>query len=410
MKVILSESLNDMITLQEARKRIHKAVKRSQPDLVSLTWAVGCVAAEDIAAPINVPEFPSSAMDGIALRIADLGGDGPWRLPIQSVIAAGDSTQVTLKDGYAVKVMTGAPLAKGADAVIPIEDVTIESNQVIIREKPPRGTFVRPLGNDITCGQILFRKGELLKPADIGVLASVGLTNVMVIPRPRIALISTGSEIVEPGEKLKYGQIYDSNSPTLYSLLTCDRFPVTTRIRVSTNDLEPLYETLQECLENHDLVITTGGVSMGDYDFIPKITKTLGGKILFHKVAVKPGKPTLMADFGGRWLISLPGNPVSAVVGYFLYVRQVISRLSGVHYEPQSSWATLASDMTITGNRYNVIGARLENTGDGLFAYPSSRQESGRLSSIRGISGLIMVEAGARTIKKGSRVLVELTD
>lgn len=410
MKVILSESLNDMITLQEARKRIHKAVKRSQPDLVSLTWAVGCVAAEDIVAPINVPEFPSSAMDGIALRIADLGGDGPWHLPIQSVIAAGDSTQITLKDGYAVKIMTGAPLAKGADAVIPIEDVTIESNQVIIRKRPPLGKFVRPLGNDITSGQILFRKGELLKPADIGVLASVGLTSVMVIPRPRIALISTGSEIVEPGEKLKYGQIYDSNSPTLYSLLTCDRFPVTTRIRVSTNDLEPLYETLQECLENHDLVITTGGVSMGDYDFIPKITKTLGGKILFHKVAVKPGKPTLMADFGGRWLISLPGNPVSAVVGYFLYVRQVISRLSGVHYEPQSSWATLASDMTITGNRYNVIGARLENTGDSLIAYPSSRQESGRLSSIRGISGLIMVEAGARTIKKGSRVLVELTD
>ncbi len=399
-----------MITLREARRRINEAVKRSQPGLVSLTSAVGCVVAEDITAPINVPEFPSSAMDGIALRIADLGRDGPWRLPIQSVIAAGDSTQVTLKDGYAVKVMTGAPLAKGTDAVIPIEDVTIESNQVIIGERPPLGKFVRPLGNDVTSGQILFREGEVLKPADIGVLASAGLTNVMVIPRPRIALISTGSEIVEPGEKLKYGQIYDSNSPTLYSLLTYDRFPVTTRTRVSTNDLEPLLETLQECLENHDLVITTGGVSMGDYDFIPKITNTLGGEILFHKVDMKPGKPVLMAFFRGRWLISLPGNPVSAVVGYFLYVRWVVARLSGVHYEPQSSWATLASDMTITGNRYNVIGARLENTGDSLFAYPSSRQGSGRLSSIRGISGLIMVEAGARTIKKGSRVLVELTD
>ncbi|MEW5995143.1 MAG: gephyrin-like molybdotransferase Glp [Candidatus Zixiibacteriota bacterium] len=399
-----------MITLQEAVKRIDEAVKRLQPASVPLAEAVGCLVSEDIAAPISVPQFSSSAMDGIALRVADLSGNGPWRLPIQSVIAAGHSQQVTLKDRHAAKVMTGAPLAEDADTVIPIESVTIESNHVIIRERPPLGEYVRPLGNDITLGQMLFRQGELLKPVDTGVLASVGITNVMVIPQPKIAVISTGSELVEPGEKLRYGQIYDSNSPALCSLLGHDRFPVTTRTRVSTNDREPLFKALRECIKNHDLVISTGGVSMGDYDFIPEITRTLGGTILFHKVAVKPGKPTLMAHFGDRWLLSLPGNPVSAVVGYYLYVRRIIARLSGVPYEPESSHAILASDVTITDSRYAIIGARLEATDGGLIGHPSLRQESGRLSSICGINGLIMVEGGKRTIKKGARVFVEFMD
>lgn len=347
-------------------------------------------------------------MDGVALRVADLEGEGPWRLPIQSVIEAGDTTVHTLIDKHTVKIMTGAPLAEGADAVIPVEDVSLDADRVTIAEKPKVGAFIRPLGNDITSGQVLYRQGDPIRPGDIGILASIGLTQVTVIPKPRIALVSTGSEIVEPGADLKHGQIFDSNIPTLYSLLTYDRYPVATQMRVSTNELGPLRDKLRECLENHDLVITTGAVSMGDFDFIPDVVEALGGKTLFHKLAVKPGKPTLMADFGGCWLLSLPGNPVSALMGYHLYVRRIVSLLMGFRYEPPTSQAMLGSDVTVTGKRFNIVGARLENTADGLIAYPTQRQESGRLSSTLGINGLIMIEAGAKTLKKGNTVLVEL--
>ncbi|UCG60817.1 MAG: molybdopterin molybdotransferase MoeA [Candidatus Zixiibacteriota bacterium] len=400
--------MSSLVSLTEAQQRVQKAVKQLPPRPMPLTSAIGSIVGEDIRSPINVPQFPRSAMDGIAVRTADLKGDGPWCLPIQTVIEAGNTTPHSLLDQHVVKIMTGAPLAEGADAVIKIEDVIVQDNKAVISQLPAPGSFIRPMGNDITSGQVLFRRGDLLRPGDIGILASIGLQQVMVTPRPRIALVSTGSEIVEPGAQLQYGQIYDSNIPTLYSLLSYDRFPVQTQERVRSNDLEPLRETLKRCLEHHDLVITTGAVSMGDYDFIPDIVTALGGKLLFYKVAVKPGKPTLIADMGQCWLVSLPGNPVSVLVGYFLYVRRVVSRLSGLPFEPVRSHATLAGDVRVSGNRFNIVGARLEKTVKGLVAHPSPRQESGRLSSARSIDGLMMIEGGTRTVKKGTQVLVEL--
>jgi molybdopterin molybdotransferase len=399
-----------MITLKEAQDKVQQAVKRLPPKPVLLSSAVGCAVAEDIVAPIDVPQFPRSAMDGIALRVADLQGVGPWSLPVQSVIAAGDTLPHVLRDGHVVKIMTGAPLAEGADTVVKVEHITIDSHKAIINEKPQRGAFVRPRGNDIQSGQVLFEKGEILRPSDIGILASVGLTEIRVIPRPRIALVSTGSEIVEPGRALEHGQIYDSNIPTLSSQLTYDGFPVTSQARVCTNDHKPLRATLAENLKNHDLVITTGAVSMGDFDFIPEIVESLGGRILFHKVAVKPGKPTLIADFDGCWLVALPGNPVSTLVGYFLYIRRILSLMMGTPYQPQTARASLADDVSVTGNRFNIVGARLERTPEGLLAHPSQHQESGRLSSTRGIDALMMIEGGTKTVKKGSSVLVELTN
>ncbi|UCE25166.1 MAG: molybdopterin molybdotransferase MoeA [Candidatus Zixiibacteriota bacterium] len=399
-----------MITLKEAQDKVQQTVKRLPPKPVLLSSVVGCVVAEDVVAPIDVPQFPRSAMDGIALRVADLKGNGPWSLPIQMVIEAGDTERYILRNGNVVKIMTGAPLAEGADTVVKVEDITIDSDNAVISEKPQRGAFVRPRGNDIQSGQVLFEKGTTLRPGDIGILASIGLTEVRVIPRPRIALISTGSEIVEPGRALEHGQIYDSNIPTLSSLLTYDGFPVTSQARVCTNDHKPLRATLAENLKNHDLVITTGAVSMGDFDFIPEIVEALGGRVLFHKVAVKPGKPTLIADFDGCWLVALPGNPVSTLVGYFLYIRRILSLMTGVPYEPRIAQATLADDIFVKGNRFNILGARLESTPQGLLAHPSKRQESGRLSSTRGIDALMMIEGGTRTVKKGSSVFVELTN
>jgi molybdopterin molybdotransferase len=399
-----------MITLNEAWSRIDAAVKRLPEARVPLDQAIGCRVAEKIVAPINVPEFPASSMDGVAVRVADLSGAGPWRLPIQSIIAAGPTDPPTLEVGHVAKIMTGAPLPKGADTIIKIEDISIESDHAVIVNRPRTGEFVRPLGNDMTAGQTIFDEGNVLRPSDIGILASLGMTDVSVVPKPRIALISTGPEIVAPGEKLTYGQIYDANLASLYALLIHDHFPVSWRERVSSNDPDAFDETLRSLLENDDLVVSTGGVSMGDYDFIPEVVNRMGGEILFHKLAVKPGKPTLIASVSGHWLISLPGNPVSAVVGYHLYVKRMTSLLSGVPNERRVASATLGDDLSISGDRFMITGSVLERTEDGLIAHPATRQESGRLSSIRGINGLIMSEGGTRTIGRGETVVVEIVD
>jgi len=396
-----------MITLTEARKRIDEAVKRLPPASVPLLKAVGCCVSEDIIAPINVPNFSSSSMDGIALRFSDLKGDGPWRLPIQEVITAGNLSQAALKDMHAIKIMTGAPLIESADTVIPIEDVTVESDRVIIKNRPTRGDFVRSLGDDIVEGQLIFSRDNILNPIDVGVLASIGLTDVKVVPKPAIALLSTGSEIVEPGERLKPGQIYGSNDTVLHAMLAYDRCRLSGQRRLLPDDLDVLCETIRECLEDHDLVISTGGVSMGDFDFIPEAVEKLGGNVLFHKVAVKPGKPIFIAGFNGRWFVGLPGNPVSVVVSYHLYVRRIISRLTGVESKPRSASAILTDDITVEDDRFYFVGARLEETANGIIAVPAVRQMSGRLSSISGINGLIMVEGGPRTISKNARVNVE---
>lgn len=397
-----------MITLDEALNRIDQAVRRLPPASIGLTGAVDCVAAEDIIAPFNVPEFANSAMDGIALKVSDLHGSGPWRLPIQSVVAAGDSTETGLEEGHACKIMTGAPLLPGADTVIKIEDVTVENDHVIITQKPLEGDFVRPRGDDFALGQTLFRRNDRFKPADMGVLASVGMTAVKVIPRPQVALISTGPELVEPGEKLAYGKIYDSNGVTLASLLAHDRNPASTRLRISSNDFETFRDIIGRAVREHDLVVTTGGVSMGDFDCIPEVAGELGGEILFHKVKIKPGKPTLIAGFEKSWLVSLPGNPVSAAVGYYLYVKRIISRLRGLEYKSKTLRAELGTDLPISGNRFAVIGARLEKRNNHLVAYPSLRQGSGRLSSIRGMDALIMIEGGKRIVPRGDVVRVEV--
>lgn len=396
-----------MITLREAHKKIEKEVTRLSVSNVPTLRTLGCILAEDIVAPINVPGFVSSAMDGIAFRISDLRGEGPWRMPIQAIISAGDFLQKPLLQGHVVKIMTGAPLLDGADTVIPVEEIQFDSGYVIIKNRPKEGDYVRFSDDDIKKGQKLLDKGTILNPVDIGILTASGISDIKVTPKPNIAIMSTGSEIVELGEKLKPGQIYNSNDAILRALLAYDGNKISNKKRTIYDEPESLSKALQESLAEHDLVITTGGVSMGDYDFIPGEIKKLGGKIIFHKVKIKPGKPVLLAKIGRRWFLGLPGNPVSVVVGYHLFVRRVISRMMGITYRPRSLTAVLGSNLIVTDDRYYIVGAMLEEKKEGIRAYPAIRQMSNRLSSIKGINGFAFVEGGARTISKNTEVYVE---
>ena len=396
-----------MITVAEAKKRIDEAVAPLPAKVVAISDALGCRLNHSVSAPINVPDFISSIMDGVAIRHDDLAGDGPWRLPIQTVIGAGQDETTPLRPGHAVKIVTGAKLIPGSDTIIKVEDVAFEGDVVIIREKVNRGNFVRPLGDDIKKGSTLFEAGVVVTPIVAGVLASVGLQSIDVIPYPQVTIISTGSEIIEPGRELAGGQRYDSNRTVLNALLKHDGVPAAAIIDTVPDQRRELEQILSESTQSSDLVITSGGVSMGDFDYIPEVVVRLGGEILFHKVIVKPGKPVLIARIGKSWLIGLPGNPVSVVAGYHLHVRRVIARLMGKEYHPRTALARLGQDVHFPSNRFGMLGAILEDRHGEIIAIPATRQQSGRLSSVSQINGFIMIAEDVQSIPAGETAEVE---
>lgn len=396
-----------MIKLDEAFAIIKNEVRRLPSISAALLNAAGCELREEIVSPMDVPPFACSAMDGFAVRIADFQGDGPWRLPIQKIIAAGDSEMDSLRKGHAAKIMTGAPMPEGADAVVKVEDVTFDSGHMTVDKIPTMGNYIRPAGNDIRKGNILYKTGDQLDAVAIGVLASIGKSEVKITPKPKITVLSTGQELANPGQEISGGKIYNSNDFVLKSLLKRDGLDISPELSTSVDDVEILIDTLTKNIAEYDLVITSGGVSMGDLDLIPEAVKRIGGRILFHKVFVKPGKPVLLANIDGKWLLALPGNPVSVFVGYRLYAKRIIGGLSGLEYEPRRGKAILETDMMARGDRFNYIGAQFEKIDGVIKAYPSARQESGRLSSITGINGFISIEGGTRTVPKGTEVNIE---
>jgi len=396
-----------MIKLDEALTLIDKVVEPMAPKSVPILEAAGCSVTQDIIADIDVPAFASSAMDGIAVRFEDVSDKMPCRLKIQGIIPAGKPAKAPLLSQHAYRIMTGAALPEGADTVIIVEELEFQNDEVVVSKTPKRGANVRPIGNDIQHGDLIFKSGYVLKPTEIGILATLGMTTVAVHPKPRIAVLSTGSEVIPPGEPLAAGQIYNSNEISLRSLLVNAGFPDPgSQIPVS-DEKQPLREVVRKLCNDHDLVITSGAVSMGEFDYIPDIVRDLNGEILFHKVFIKPGKPTLMAKVGRAWLLALPGNPVSVVVTFQMYAKRILTRLCGGLYQPKREKATVGESFTIIGDRFQVWGAYFERTGEGLLAYPAKNYTSGRLSALKGINGFILVPGGSRTVQEGTSVDME---
>ncbi len=399
-----------MISISEAFERIAGAVKPLDRAAVTPDEALGCRLAVDVHAPFDVPQFASSSMDGIAIRFDDLAGAGPWRLRIQGVIGAGNISERPLSRGCAVKIMTGAPLIDGADTVIRVEDVRFEDDQVIVSDRPQLGKDVRPIGDDIRRDDPLFKKETAITPVDAGILTSIGITSIPVTPRPRVSIFSTGSELIRPGDELMPGKLYDSNLVVLRSLLgRLSIKPHVVDIPVP-DDPDRIAATLEQCLEHSDLVISTGGVSVGDFDYLPEIVDRLGGEIIFKKVKIKPGKPCVLAKFPSAWFIGLPGNPVSVVATYHLYVRRIVCLLMGLPPHIRSATGVLQENLKVTGGRFCLIGARLEESGGKILVHPATRQRSGRLSSLRGMNGFILLDESQRSLSAGDKVKVEWID
>jgi len=397
-----------MISLEEALQKIDRAISPLPPRKVAPLEAIGCCIAEEIAAGDDIPNFASSAMDGIAVCLKELeNGSFPIELNVQGTIAAGKPAEEPIKPGYAYRIMTGAPLPAGADTVIKVEEVEFDGGRVKIARASAIGQHVRPIGNDIKKGELVFPVGYRLKPIDAGICAGLGLTEISVYPRPRIALLATGSEIQSPGSRLKPGQIYNANDTSLRASIIAFGLPDPGAFPSLRDDPEELTPTLSRLCREYDVVITSGAVSAGQFDYIPDVVKRLNGELLFHKVFVKPGKPTLIAKIGECWLLSLPGNPVSVVVTFHLYGKRLLARLMGRQYQPVKEHATLAAPFGVSGDRFQVVGAYLKRTEQGLSATAVERYSSGRLSSIKGIDGFILVPGGTRQIEAGTVVEVE---
>lgn len=299
----------------------------------TLLDAVGLSLCEDIVADLDLPRFDNSAMDGYAVHVADLEGVSrarPRALPVVRSIAAGDAPGEELEEGVVAKIMTGAPVPPGADAVVPYEHTDRGSQTATFMFEPTPGDNIRRSGEDIAIGDHIASTGDRLGPRQVGMLAGIGIDQVLVRPRPRVVVISTGSELVPPGLELHEGQIYDSNSFMLAALARNEGAQVF-RVGIVSDDPEVVAQTISDQLVRADLILTTGGVSQGDHDVIKAVVPRLGPTD-FCRVAMQPGKPQGFALIGEDRtpVIMLPGNPVSAFVSFEVFVRPVLRKMMGV--------------------------------------------------------------------------------
>jgi molybdopterin molybdotransferase len=300
---------------------------------LQLLDAHGCILSEAVVADVDLPPFDNSSMDGYAVRVADVAHaseSNPVKLPVVGDIAAGSQSAYSVQPGLSTRIMTGAPIPAGADAVVPIEWTDQGLASVTITRAPKPGQFIRRAGEDVRSGELVLDTGTRLGPGQIGLLAAVGRDRVKVRPRPRVVIISTGSELVEPGTPTRAGQIHESNS---YILTTAAREAGATvfRVGIVPDEQHKLMDAIEDQLIRADLVLTSGGVSVGAYDIVKEVLSRLG-TVAFDQVAMQPGKPQGFGTIGpdSTPIITLPGNPVSSYVSFEVFVRPVIRKMLGV--------------------------------------------------------------------------------
>ena len=300
---------------------------------LQLLDAHGCILAEPVVSAVDLPRFDNSSMDGYALRVDDVAGaseDSPVPLPVVGDVAAGSRSVYRVQPGMSVRIMTGAPIPAGAEAVVPVEWTDAGLATVQVRRPPEPGSYIRRQGEDVQTGDLVLEAGTRLGPGQIGLLAAVGRDRVLVRPRPRVVVLSTGSELVEPGQPIAAGQIHEANS---YILTAAAKEAGGLAIRVGIVPDEPkiLMDAIEDQLIRADLVLTSGGVSVGAYDVVKEVLSRTG-TVTFDEVAMQPGKPQGFGTVGPDKtpIITLPGNPVSSFVSFEVFVRPVIRRMLGV--------------------------------------------------------------------------------
>jgi molybdopterin molybdotransferase len=389
-----------MITVAEAKHIISTNVAALKPAIVSLAQARGKVLATDVVATIDIPAFPQSAMDGYAFAFDDLQKE----LVIEGEMAAGSSSIMEVATGKAIRIFTGAPVPAGADTVVMQEKVKIENGVLIIEdEKLQRNSNVRPIGSEIKAGEVALPKGSLLTAAAIGFLAGIGVTEVLVIPDPVISIILTGNELQEQGKALSYGQVYESNSFSLTAVLESMHIPVH-RIYKVEDDAEVLTTTLQQALNESDLVLLTGGVSVGDYDFVIRAANACGVTQQFHKVKQRPGKPLFFGTKENKVVFGLPGNPSSVLTCFYEYVTEALAIQTKRPLQLKAVQTTLSKGCMKPPGLTHFLKAYY----DGQTVLPLTAQESYKLNSFAIANCLLVLDGEKEEYQINDSVTIHL--
>jgi len=390
-----------LITVAEALERVLSQAGPLPPEQVALEQALGRVLAEDVMSSEDLPPFDSSAMDGFAVS-AGPGGE----LPIVDESRAGHPATRALGPGEAIRISTGAALPAGAGAVIPVERVEVDGERVRVPEVAA-GANIRRSGEDVRAGELVIAAGAQLGPAEVAVLASLGMPRVRCGGVPRVAVLVTGDELVAPGEPLQPGQIRDSNAYALAAQASRAGARVIRRA-VVPDDPAATEAALADALAEADVLCISGGVSVGPHDHVKPALAALGVEERFWGVALKPGKPTWFGTREGTLVFGLPGNPVSAMVTFHLFARPALRRLAGA--EPSDSRARAILDLPLrqSPEREQVVRCRLAVRDDGFHVEPTKAQGSHVLTSMLGADAFALIEKGDGELPAGTRVDIEL--
>lgn len=388
-----------MIELAAARSVVLGGLAPLLPTRHQLADSLGCVLAEDVRSPEAVPAFANSAMDGFAVRSADTDAV-PATLRQVATVLAGDDPAVAVGPGEAVRIMTGAPLPAGADGVCMVELTRPgPDGTIVIEERVLPGQHVRSPGDDVGAGQLVFPAGTAITPAHLGVLTSIGCADVLVHPRPRVAVLSTGNELVTGTGPLPRGKIRDTNRPALLATLAADGF-VASDLGVVADDEDDVRRAFADAASHHDVVVTSGGVSVGDRDVVRLVLESLGGPdVRWMQVAIKPAKPLAFGRLGPSRtpLFGLPGNPVSALVSYELFVRPALRALAGHRNLDRPVLQAVATEhlQRSPDGKLHLVRVRASAGADGrLRVAPTSGQGSHQLRAMADANALALLADG----------------
>ena len=388
-----------LLPLEDAQALVLGRVEQLASESVPLREAAGRVLAEPLVARIDLPPFPSSAMDGFAVRARD----APGTLPVVFRIAAGRPAPRPLGPGEAMAIATGGLVPDGADAVVPIESVVDRGNEVEIPEPLATGRNVRPRVGDVRAGEMLFRPGTTLRPAHVAAAAAAGWSAIVCARRPRAAVLATGTELRAPGEALRPGEIYEANGTMLAAALEASGAAVELLPRVG--DDEASHRAAIEGGLQADVLATSGGVSVGPHDLVRSVQAELGVEEVFWRVAVKPGKPIVFGTRGRTLVFGLPGNPVSSLVGFELFVRPAILALQGSSEPlPRYEVGRLARPIRRDPARDELARATRVRTEDGALLEPLTGQESHMIARAARADALVLVRRGEGELAAGSAV------
>jgi molybdopterin molybdotransferase len=405
-----------LLSVDQARERI---LSHFQPVTTERLPLAGCskrVLAQDIVATSDLPPFNNSSMDGFAVRaadVADAASDRPRSLRVVADIPAGSHPTITLASGDAARIMTGAPVPEGADAVVPVEETNFDNRdagtpapgEVQIFRSAKSGANVRPRGMDLRAGEVVLNRGRTLKPQDLGLLAMLGFAHVLVYRKPRIALFSSGDELLPVDAPLEEGKIRDSNSYILAALME-EAGTEVIRLGVAKDNPDSVKELLEQAVALHvDLILSSAGVSVGAFDFVKQVIEA-NGKMDFWRVNMRPGKPLAFGEYKSIPFIGLPGNPVSSFVGFEVFVRPTLLRLRGSLDRVRQTIRVRCQAQIDSDGRESYLRAQIrEDAERGNFvASLTGHQGSGNLHSLVQANALLIIPAGVKCVPAGQEV------